>query len=251
MLPIMLARKNALFILTVLLSQVAFSQKPVHPRIEDQLRPAEAASMTGFVGQKMDASYKNRILAQDVDRLIQPFKNRTEDHCWQSEFWGKWFTSAVQAYKYHPEPALKAKIDGAVTALINTQTPDGYIGNYADAKHLEQWDIWGRKYCMLGLLSYYDLAGDKKSLTAAAKVADHLIKELSDRNVKIVQKGNHRGMAASSVLEPVTILYARTNDKRYLDFAEEIVNEWESPIGPQLLSKADVNVAERFPIPEK
>jgi len=247
----MLAKKNVLFILMVFVYQAAFSQKLMLAKIEDQLTPAEAASLTGFVGQKMDASYKNRILAQDVDRLIQPFKNRTEDHCWQSEFWGKWFTSAVQAYKYHPEPELKAKIDGAVTALINTQTPDGYIGNYADAKHLEQWDIWGRKYCMLGLLSYYDLTGDKKSLTAAAKVADHLIKELSEKNVKIVQKGNHRGMAATSVLEPITLLYARTNDKRYLDFAEEIVSEWESPIGPQLLSKADVNVAERFPIPEK
>ncbi|GEO10154.1 glycoside hydrolase family 127 protein [Segetibacter aerophilus] len=207
--------------------------------------------MTGFVGQRLNASYKNRILAQDVNRLIEPFKNRTEDRCWQSEFWGKWFTSAVQAYNYRRDPSLKSKIDAAVAELIKTQTPDGYIGNYADAKHLEQWDIWGRKYCMLGLLSYYDLTGDKKSLLAAGKVANHLMNELAYKNVKIVQKGNHRGMAASSVLEPITMLYARTNDKRYLDFAEEIVSEWESPNGPQLISKADVNVGERFPIPEK
>jgi DUF1680 family protein len=155
------------------------------------------------------------------------------------------------AYRYNSQPQLKTKIDQAVTKLINTQTPDGYIGNYADEKHLEQWDIWGRKYCMLGLLSYYDLTGDKKSLQAARGVADHLMKELADKKVNIVQKGNHRGMAATSVLEPITLLYARTNDKRYLDFAEEIVHQWESPIGPQLISKADVNVGERFPIPEK
>lgn len=252
MLLTMFAKKKSLFILSVLASSLAtYGQKGVSPAIRDRLQPAQSALMTGFVGRKMDESYNNRILAQDVDRLIEPFKNRTEDRCWQSEFWGKWFTSAVQAYKYRPEPALKVKIDQAVTALINTQTPDGYIGNYTDAKHLEQWDIWGRKYCMLGLLSYYDLTGDKRSLQAAGKVADHLMKELADKNVKIVQKGNHRGMAATSVLEPVTILYARTNDKRYLDFAEEIVSEWESPIGPQLISKADVNVGERFPIPEK
>ncbi len=102
----------------------------------------------------------------------------------QSEFWGKWLTSAVLAYKSNPTSQLKATIDQAVTKLINTQTPDGYIGNYADEKHLEQWDIWGRKYCMLGLLSYYDLTGDKKSLRAARGVADHLLKELADKKSK-------------------------------------------------------------------
>ncbi|MBD0352745.1 MAG: glycoside hydrolase family 127 protein, partial [Flavisolibacter sp.] len=206
--------------------------------------------MTGFVGEKLEAAYTNRIEAQNVARLIEPFKNRTEDRCWQSEFWGKWFTSAVLAYRFHPEPRLKAIIDNAVTQLIQTQTPDGYIGNYAEAKHLEQWDIWGRKYCMLGLLSYYDLTRDGKSLQAARRLADHLIKELQDKKVNIVQMGNHRGMAATSVLEPITLLYARTGDKRYLDFAEEIVRQWESPMGPQLIAKAMVNVSERFPPPK-
>jgi hypothetical protein len=60
--------------------------------------------MNGFVGDKLKAAYNNRILAQDVDRLIAPFNNRTEASCWQSEFWGKWFTSAVLAYRYHPDP---------------------------------------------------------------------------------------------------------------------------------------------------
>ena len=227
-----------------------FTQQAVGLKVTDQLAAAEAVHVTGFIGEKLDASYKNRILAQDINRLIEPFKNKTEETCWQSEFWGKWFTSAVLAYKYRLEPGLKTLIDTAISKLIATQTPDGYIGNYADAKHLEQWDIWGRKYCMLGLVSYYDLTKDPKSLLAARRIADHLIKELADKKVYIVQKGNHRGMAATSVLEPVTLLYARTGDKRYLDFAEEIVREWESLLGPQLVSKAAVNVSERFPKPK-
>ena len=64
-------------------------------------------SKKGFVGEKLDASYQNRILAQDVNRLVEPFRNRTEDRCWQSEFWGKWFTSAVSAYRYRLEPQFK------------------------------------------------------------------------------------------------------------------------------------------------
>lgn len=238
-----------LLLLTVLFAG-AFAQTVVKPAVTDLLSPAQSAQMMGYVGQKLDASYQNRILAQDVDRLVAPFKSRTETSCWQTEFWGKWFTSAVQAYRYKPEPKLKAVLDKAVTGLLATQTPDGYIGNYTDAAQFEQWDIWGRKYCMLGLLAYYDLTKDQKVLQATRKLADHLIKELADKKVLIVKKGNHRGMAATSVLEPICLLYNRTGDKRYLAFAEEIVSQWESPDGPQLIAKSNVDVAKRFAKPK-
>ncbi|HCF94639.1 MAG TPA: hypothetical protein DEW46_06235, partial [Verrucomicrobia bacterium] len=70
-------------------------------------------------------------------------------------------------------------------------------------------DIWGRKYCMLGLLGYYDLTREPKALAAAIRLADHLIGELAERDALIVKQGNHRGMAASSVLEPICQLYVR------------------------------------------
>ena len=57
-------------------------------------------------------------------------------------------------------------------------------------------------------------------------------------------------MAASSILEPIVLLYARTQQKRYLDFAEEIVRQWETEDGPQLLSRASVDVGKRFPKPK-
>ena len=136
--------------------------------------------MGRYVGGKFDASYNKRVLAQDADRLVDPFRNRTETSCWQSEFWGKWFTSAVLAYKYKPEAELKAKLNKAVDDLIATQASDGYIGNYADDKHLHAWDIWGRKYCMLGLIAWYDISGEKKALDAAGKIAIHLKKEASN-----------------------------------------------------------------------
>ncbi|MFD2935927.1 glycoside hydrolase family 127 protein [Spirosoma flavum] len=243
--------RKSIIAVGMLIGMAAVTAQPlVKPAVFDQLQTATAAQMTGFVGEKLDASYQNRILAQDVNRLVEPFRNRTETRCWQSEFWGKWFTSAVLAYRYRPEPALKAVLDKAVTELIATQTSDGYIGNYTEANRLEQWDIWGRKYCMLGLLAYYDLTKDKKSLEAARKVADHLMGELASKKALLVKQGNHRGMAATSVMEPICLLYARTGDKRYLDFAEEIVRQWESAEGPQLITKATVDVAKRFPKPK-
>jgi DUF1680 family protein len=233
-----------------LLTVQIFSQSVSSVAVIDKLFPPLSAKVTGIVGDKLDSSYQNRILKQDVERLIEPFRSRTETSCWQSEFWGKWFTSAVLAYRYRPESLLKKKLDEAVNGLIATQTPDGYIGNYVDEKHLAAWDIWGRKYCMLGLLAYYDLTKDQKVLKVTKKVADHLINELKERNALIVKMGSHRGMAASSILEPICLLYSYTWEKKYLDFAEEIVREWETLEGPQLISKADIDVSKRFPKPK-
>ncbi len=231
---------------TIFLSVLCQGQEA---KVKDELRPALSVKLTGFIEQRLNAAYNNRILTQDVSRLVAPFRNRTETRCWQSEFWGKWFTSAVLAYRYRPDIVLKKKLDTAVEQLIATQTSDGYIGNYAPAARLEQWDIWGRKYCLLGLLAYYDLQKDTQTLEAAKKLADHLIQELKDKSALIVKKGNHRGMAASSVLEPICLLYNRTGEKRYLEFANEIIKEWESESGPQLISKSAVPVAHRFPRP--
>lgn len=220
-------------------------------RVKDVFSLNRRAVVRGYLGEKLTLSYQNRILAQDDENLIAPFRHRTETHLWQSEFWGKWFTSAVLAYQYHPTDELKGVLDRAVTGLMATQTSEGYIGNYAPANRLDQWDIWGMKYCMMGLLDYHALTGDGKSLASAVKLADYLMSELRRQHKLIVQTGNYRGMASSSVLGAICRLYLVTQEKRFLEFAEKIVSEWETDAGPQLIRKATVNVSERFPKPKQ
>ena len=218
-----------------------------------RLIPAEKVKIRGFWGDRIDLVISNRIKAQDIEHLVEPFRNRTETRLWQSEFWGKWFLSAAGAYEYSRDPELKAILDTAVRELAETQSADGYIGNYAPGSHLEQWDIWGRKYTLLGLLAYHDLTGDKQILQAAGKLADHLLGEVGPGKADIVQTGNYKGMASSSILEPIVLLYNRTGDRRYLDFARYIVSRWETAEGPRLISKAlsGTDVARRFPHPER
>lgn len=210
------------------------------------------ARLSGYAGQMVNTCISGSIMAQQPDHLVEPFRHWNETRLWQSEFWGKWFTSAAQAYQYNKDPKLKALLDEAVDGLLSTQTADGYIGNYAPASHLQQWDIWGRKYCMLGLLAYYEITGERKVLKAVRALADHLIKEIDDSGQDIDRMGNHRGMAASSVLEPMVKLYRVTDDKKYLDFSERIVASWERDQDPGLISKAlaGVPVGKRFPVPE-
>lgn len=109
--------------------------------------------------------------------------------------------------------------------------------------------MWGRKYTMLGLLAYYDLTGDKKALDGAVRLADHLLTQIPAVR-QIERTGIYRGMSSCSILEPIMLLYNRTLDEKYLDFARYIVDRMESADGPQLIAKAldGVPVSERFPL---
>lgn len=209
--------------------------------------------LSGYLGEKIDACIAGRVKTQDVDHLIEPFKTQTETRLWQTEFWGKWILGAIGSYHYTKDSELYNLISYAAKELMSTQLPNGYIGNYSPEAQLEQWDVWGRKYTLLGLLAYYDLTQDKKALEAACKLGDHLLTQLGPDHRNIVKTGNYHGMPSSSILEPVMYLYNHTQESRYLDFARYIVEQWETPDGPQLISKAvkEVPVAERFPFPEQ
>lgn len=63
-----------------------FPQKKVKSAVQDKLSPATTANIEGHIGEKLDASFNNRVLAQDAHRLIRPFTIHDEYSCWQSEF---------------------------------------------------------------------------------------------------------------------------------------------------------------------
>ena len=165
--------------------------------------PVESVKIGGYIGSRIDDCIAQRVKAQDWEHLVEPFRNRTETWAWQSEFWGKWVQGAIASYRYNRDPELYEIIRQSAEAMMATQTPDGYIGNYRDDSHLKQWDVWGRKYTMLGLVHWYDLSGDKRALKSACGVLDHLMSEVGEGKTDIIPTGNYHGMASCSVLEPV------------------------------------------------
>ena len=221
--------------------------------VSDHLQtiPQYQLKLEGFVGGRTDLIINNRVKSQDYDYLVEPFRHKNETHLWQSEFWGKWMLGAVASWEYTHDKELMVMIDQAVLSLLETQLPDGYIGNYPPENQLTNWDIWGRKYTLLGLIRYHDISGNKKALKAARDLADHLMTQLGPGKTNIIATGNYHGMASSSILEPVMLLYNKTQNEQYLAFARYIVHQWETPEGPRLISKAlaGVNVADRFPPP--
>ncbi len=225
------------------------------PRVIDVLSPLPpgAVHLGGYVGDQIDRGLRARVAAQDVAEIVAPFRERRDTTEWRSEFWGKWITSAIAGWRYSGDPVLRTLDERAVSDLLRTQTPDGYIGAYPDGGHLRRWDVWGRKYVLLGLLAWQEAAGDNRALDAARREADFLLGEVGPGRAKPFTDDMWNGMATSSVLEPMLLLYRRTGDPRYLEFANYIVSEWPTPEGPDLLRmvRANIPVFNMFPGPAR
>ena len=243
-----------LALLAISISASSFCQVSKNLNISEKLSfyPLSSVRLEGYLGSKVDLCIAKRIKALDFDQFVEPFRHRNETHLWQGEFFGKLMLAAIASYEYNRDPEMLTKINEAFKGLIATQSPDGYIGNYADNARLMQWDIWCRKYTLLSLLSYNNLTGDKTALKAAIKLADYTLTQFGPGKADIVKTGNYKGMPSSSILEPMVYMFNKTTDRKYLDFAMYIVTQWETPQGPHLISKALENVAvsDRFPFPE-
>ncbi len=202
---------------------------------QDRLIPAMPGTVKieGPLGNKLEQSLTNRVMMQDLELILRPYRERFEENSghWRCEYWGKWVTSVVLGCSYQPSADHFAVLDRAVKGLLATQTPDGYIGTYKDSEHLGIWDVWGRKYTLLGLIAAYDLTGDEETLASACRVADHLLIEAPPGQFNLTENGIDllKGLSSSSILEPLALLYQRTGEERYLKLAEDIVANWSKP----------------------
>jgi DUF1680 family protein/inosine-uridine nucleoside N-ribohydrolase len=208
------------------------------PDLAEMLSPA-AIHLDGWLGARVLANATNRLMHVDTEPLLAGFRNKPGSHPWIGEHIGKWMHAATLAWAYTGDPALRAKLDRAATELIATQEPDGYLGTYLPGKRfgLERdadWDVWSHKYNLIGLLTYHRFTGNEAALNACRKMGDLLITTFPAKK-SILAAGTHKGMAATSVLEPMVLLYRATGDEHYLDFARYIVKSWDEPGGPKII----------------
>jgi DUF1680 family protein len=200
----------------------------------DLLVPGVASSVKieGLLGQKLENCISNGVMARNFNLYSKPFRDKLDDGGgFTGEFWGKWFTSAALAYAYQPTAAHRAILNNAVSELLKAQDADGRLSSYSRSQEFGFWDIWGRKYALLGLIAHYDQTGDETSLKAACRATDALIDIAGPGKTKLTETGLRilGSLSSCSVLEPVVLVYERSGDKKYLDFAHYLVQLWSQP----------------------
>ena len=238
---------------------------------------AASVRLRGLLGERLDACRANRMVPHDEGYLLWPYEDglpvvptgstalryyeeiaplrapwgqqswlyprgmapRPEVTVsdWQGEFIGNWVAAASVMAHNADDRQLREKLDRVVTRWLATQTPDGYLGTYGSDDRWKSWDVWVQAHNMLGLLAYFDASGQQGALEATRRVADRLLTDFGPGRASLQTTGHHHGMASSSVLEPFMLLFQRTGDRKYLAFAQWLVDEdWETGSGPKTVS---------------
>ncbi len=198
--------------------------------------PIGAAKFGGLLGQRLDATALNRLLRMDEDALLAGFRQRPGSQAWVGEHVGKFLHAATLAWRYTGDERLHEKVERVTTNLLDCQLDDGYLGTYTPDQYWTSWDVWVHKYCLYGLLTVAQQTGRADALAGARRIGDLLCATFGDGRRDIIAAGTHVGMAATSVMEPMLLLYQATGEGRYLDFGEYLVRSWAQPHGPQVLT---------------
>lgn len=208
--------------------------------------------MKGFLGGRMDANRRNRLGTYITEEwLLEGFRKRPGPHPWSGEHVGKWLHAAILASESKPsDTALSEKIERIANGLMDCQAEDGYLGTYSEQDRWGTtdlpftswetwpvWDVWVHKYDLIGLLSYYQATSDTKALDSCKRIGDLLIEVFGEGKCDILKSGAHEGMAATSILEPVSLLYQFTGEKKYLTFCEYVIQRADA--GSKLMTNLE------------
>ena len=176
--------------------------------------------------------------------FVEQFKIQVDarDGGWSGEFYGKMMRGACWVYKYTQDEALYRVLENTVRYLLSCKEENGRISSYEQEKEFTYWDMWCRKYVMLGSQYFHEICKDKALKEEIVKtLSDHLdyiIDHIGEGEgqIDILDSTTHNpytwgALNSSSILEPVVRQYYLTGNKKYLDFASYIVRRGGSKWG--------------------
>lgn len=187
---------------------------------------------SGFIDSTFNFVYNAQLKRPELwKRFVNQFREDADyDGGWRGEYWGKMMRGASLVYQYTRNEELYDLLKETVKDMINSSDETGRISSYAVHHEFEAWDLWCRKYVLLGMEYFLEICTDdefKKSIiNSMCKQLDYIISKIGKGEGKkeITSATRHwRGLNSSSILEPVVRLYNLTGEKRYFDFAEYIV----------------------------
>ncbi|MBR5545642.1 MAG: glycoside hydrolase family 127 protein [Clostridia bacterium] len=159
---------------------------------------------------------------------VYRYQPDAENQGWRGEYWGKMMRGGALIYAYTQDEELYNVLTGTIRDMMTVAEKDGRVSSYAREGEFDSWDLWCRKYVLLGSEYYLDICKDeelKKELTAfLCRCLDYIIAHIGPDKKDINQASRSwYGVNSSSILEPVVRLYKLTGEERYLDFATYIV----------------------------
>lgn len=209
-----------------------------YPRLRTDVLFSDYANAFSYNGY-MDAAIRHIESIQMLDekmwkRFVAQFKEKSDsDGSWRGEFWGKLMRGAALTYSYTHNEQLYRQLVQTVEDMLVVQEPDGRLSSYSRETELTAWDLWCRKYVLLGMQYFLEICTDEdlkvRIVNSMCAQVDYIIARVGpekEGKKPIAATGVliYRGANSASILEPIVRLYSLTGQQRYLNFAGYLVD---------------------------
>ncbi|MGV8931284.1 MAG: glycoside hydrolase family 127 protein [Luteimonas sp.] len=217
----------------------------------------------GLLGAALEANRSGRLSHFIVDahspaiEIFAPTRRaQNQDGDWYGEHAGKWLYAAAKSAGRTRDATLGAHVLAVADYLLSVQEDDGYLGTYAPgwrfmqpqppkpgtwdgAPSVRTWDVWTHSYLILGLLEVHRQFGQPRHLEAARRIGDLCWNTIVRDGIDVTELGNHHGMSATVLLDPAAELYLVSDESRYLELAERILQQADDNPALALLAQAE------------
>ena len=204
-------------------------------RFTDSMFFAEAKQKyTGLANDAVNFLRKEQLCDAELwAKFVQQFRDQLDgtNEGWRGEYWGKMMRGACLVYEYSEDEELYSILTATVRDMLTVAESDGRVSSFTRDTEFTAWDMWCRKYVILGMEYYLDICRDDalrgEIIGYISRAADYVLERVGDGKdkIKITRTSrNWQGMNSASILEPVVRLYNLTGEQRYLDFAAHIVD---------------------------
>lgn len=193
--------------------------------------------LEGLLADAVSFIERNQICdVANWQKFVNVFRNHEDGAgnvwiSWRSEFWGKMMRGASMVLKYTQNDGMYKILEASVRDILSAEDGLGRISGYSLDDELTKWDIWGRKYVMLGMMYFMEICRDEQlnadMIASMRRQADYLIERVGEGDGKLdirTCSKHWEGMNSCSILEPIVRLYRLTAEKKYLEFAEYIIS---------------------------
>ena len=198
------------------------------------MKTQDIYQFNGIIDRSVTFIEEFQLLRVDLwERFVQQFKEDADyEGGWRGEYWGKMMRGACFVYGYSRNSELYQVLTDTIKDMLSAQDEYGRISSYGIDHEFEAWDLWSRKYVLLGMQYYLDICKDaelaSKIVDSMCRQVDYIMSKIgnSKEGKTLITKATRhwRGLNSSSILEPIVRLYHITKEQKYFDFATYIVD---------------------------
>ena len=196
------------------------------------LNTSEFRNFTGVMDRQARFIEENQLLFKpDWELFVKQFRDHSDndDKGWRGEYFGKMMRGASMTYQYTKSEELYGLLTELVFEMLETQDDEGRFSTYTVDREFNGWDLWSRKYVLLGFLHYHEICRDaslrQRIEDALIKHLDYIVEQIYGKKIKLNTTTDHwGGINSASILEPTMRMYNLTGKQSYLDFAEYIIS---------------------------